>query len=60
MTCVRFVRVLIICFTFFYDCPRLLSLFKLLESFIHNIFPELDVFTKEWWFMVCLVYMAFL
>ena len=37
-------------FHIFYDCPRLLSLFKLLEFFIHNIFPELDVFPKEWWF----------
>ena len=37
-------------FHIFYDCPRLLSLFKLLEFFIHNIFPELDVFLKEWWF----------
>ena len=47
-------------FHIFYDCPRLVSLFKLLEFFIHNIFPELDVFPKEWWFYMSLVYMAFL
>ena len=29
------------------DCPRLLSLFILLDSCIHNIFPERDVFPKE-------------
>ena len=33
-------------FHIFYDCPRMLLLFKLLEFFIHNIFPELDVFPE--------------
>ena len=28
----------------------LLSLFKLLDYLIHNIFPEIDIFPKEWWF----------
>ena len=48
-------------FHIFYDCPRLLSLFKLLEFFIFIIyFQHLMFFRRNGGFMVSLVYMAFL
>ena len=40
------------------NCPRLLSLFKWPDYFIHNIFEELDVFRNKSGFMVSFAYMT--